>query len=215
MKLSDTILFRGMEEAEIAALLDCMGAAERSYKKGQTMLSEGDVTDSCGIVLSGRAIISCNDVWGNCSVLGDVSAGGVFAEVYAALSGQKMLVTVSAAEDTVALFLNAGRIFSTCPKACPFHAALVRNMVSVMARKSLKLSQRMLHISSKTIRGRLMSYFSECAKRAGGNMFVIPYNRQQLADYLNVDRSAMCSELSRMGREGLLEDCGNSVKLLL
>ena len=205
MNLSDTHLFRGLGKSEITALLDCLKAVTRSYKKGEVILSEGSITENIGIVLSGRAMISSSDVWGNTSILGNVSPGSVFAEVYACIPGQPMLVTVSAAEDTSVLFMNVGRVLTACTSACPFHARLARNLLTVCAHKSLRLSERMQHTSPKSIRGRLVSYFSECARRAGSSSFQIPYNRQQLADYLNVDRSTMCSELSKMQKDGLIK----------
>ena len=134
-------------------------------------------------------------------------------EVYACIPGQPMLVTVSAVEDTSVLFMNVGRVLTTCTNACPFHTNLARNLLTVCAHKSLQLSQRILHTSSKSIRGRLMSYFSECAKHAGSNSFLIPYNRQQLADYLNVDRSTMCNELSKMQKDGMIEYKKNRILL--
>ena len=205
MNLSNTQLFRGLEETEITALLHCLNAAERSYKKGQVILSEGSITENIGVVLYGRAMISCSDIWGNSSVLGNVAPGSVFAEVYACIPGQPMLVTVSAAEDTSVLFMNVGRVLTTCTNSCVFHTKLVQNLLTVCAYKSLQLSQRIQHTSSKSIRGRLMSYFSDCAKHFGSNSFFIPYNRQQLADYLNVDRSTMCNELSKMQKDGIIE----------
>ena len=193
MNLSNTQLFRGLETTEITSLLNCLNTTEHSYKKGE------------GILLSGRVMISCNDIWGNSSVLGNVAPGSVFGEVYACIPGQPMLVTVSAVEDTSVLFMNVGRVLTTCSKSCIFHTKLVQNLLTVCAYKSLQLSQRIQHTSSKSIRGRLMSYFSECVKQFGGNSFLIPYNRQQLADYLNVDRSTMCNELSKMQKDGLIE----------
>lgn len=204
MHLANTKLFRGLQEDEIKRLLTCLNTFKRDYQKGETILSEGSMTENIGIVLSGMALISCNDIWGNASILGNAAPGCVFAEIYACIPGQPLLVTVTAAEDTCILFINARRILTTCPNACPIHAKLARNLLTVCAYKSLQLSQRILHTSSKSIRGRLMSYFSECAKRAGSNSFVIPYNRQQLADYLNVDRSTMSNELSKMQKDGLL-----------
>lgn len=204
IQLSKIPIFQGIEEPEIASLLQCLQATERTYQKGETILSEGSVTENMGIVLSGMALISCGDIWGNTSVLGHVTPGSVFAEVYACIPGEPLLITVSAAEDTTVLFMNVGRILSTCTNACPFHTRLARNLLTVCAHKSLQLSQRILHTSSKSIRGRLMSYFSQCAKQAGNHIFHIPYNRQQLADYLGVDRSAMCHELSKMQKEGLI-----------
>ena len=204
IQLSKIPIFQGIEEPEIASLLQCLQATERTYQKGETILSEGSITENMGIVLSGMALISCGDIWGNTSVLGHVTPGSVFAEVYACIPGEPLLITVSAAEDTTVLFMNVGRILSTCTNACPFHTRLARNLLTGCAHKSLQLAQRILHTSSKSIRGRLMSYFSQCAKQAGNHIFHIPYNRQQLADYLGVDRSAMCHELSKMQKEGLI-----------
>ena len=213
MNLINSQLFRGLDEAEITSLLGCLNAVERSFQKGEVILSEGSITENIGIVLSGMAVISCNDIWGNTSILGNVAPGSVFAEVYACIPGQPMLVTVSAVEDTSVLFMNVGRVLATCTNACPFHTRLVRSLLTDCAHKSLQLSQRIQHTSSKFIRGRLMSYFSECAKRAGSNSFLIPYNRQQLADYLNVDRSTMCNELSKMQKDGIIEYERNRILL--
>ena len=213
MKLSDMQLFRGVEEDDISSLLSCLNSVKRNYKKGEVILSEGSIIENIGIVLSGMAMISCNEIWGNTSILGSVAPGSVFAEVYACIPGQPMLVTVSAVEDTSVLFMNVGRVLTTCTNACPFHTNLARNLLTVCAHKSLQLSQRILHTSSKSIRGRLMSYFSECAKHAGSNSFLIPYNRQQLADYLNVDRSTMCNELSKMQKDGMIEYKKNRILL--
>ena len=110
----------------------------------------------------------------------------------------------AAYDEAAVLFLRVGRVLTTCSSACAFHAALVRNLLTVCAQKNLALSRRILHTGPKSIRGRLMSYFSECAKKAGSGVFELPYTRQQLADYLGVDRSAMCSELSAMRRDGLI-----------
>lgn len=213
MNLSNTQLFRGLKEAEITSLLECLHTAKRSYQKGEMILSEGSITENIGIVLSGMAMISCSDIWGNTSILGNVAPGSVFAEVYACIPGQPTLVSVSAVEDTSVLFMNVGRVLAVCTNACPFHTRLVRNLLTVCAHKSLQLSQRIRHTGSKSIRGRLMSYFSECSKHAGSNSFLIPYNRQQLADYLNVDRSTMCNELSKMQKDGIIEYEKNRILL--
>lgn len=213
MNLSNTQLFYGLKEDEITSLLGCLNAEKRSYKKGEVILSEGSTTENSGIVLSGMVMISCCDIWGNNSILGNAAPGSIFAEVYACIPGQPLLVTVSAAEDTSILFMNVGRILTTCSNACPFHARLARNLLTVCAHKNLQLSQRIQHTSSKSVRGRLMSYFSECAKHFGSNSFLVPYNRQQLADYLNVDRSAMCNELSKMQKDGMIEYERNHILL--
>ena len=169
------------------------------------ILAEGSTTEKLGLILSGKGMISYTDIWGNNSILNHLSPGAVFAEVYAAIPGQPMLVSVSAVEDTTVLFLEVEKVLTSCTNACPFHGRLARNLLRICANKSLQLSQRIQHTTPKTIRGRLMSYFSECVKTFGSSTFTIPYNRQQLADYLNVDRSTMCHELSKMQKEGWIE----------
>ena len=155
------------------------------------------------MVLSGRVIIEMGDVWGNNSVLSSVGAGGIFAEAYACVPGEPLMVNVTAAEDTEVLLLHIGQVLEPCAKVCPRHLRLLRNLLTLSAGKNLQLSRRVLHTSPKSIRKRLLSYFSECIKRTGSYEFDIPYNRQQLADYLSVERSALSNELSLMQRDGL------------
>lgn len=202
--IAGTQLFRGIGEEEIPVLLERLGAKENKFSKGEIILREGEPTERMGIVISGRAIIEHSDVWGNNALLGIVAPGAVFAEPYACIPGEPLLIRVVAAEDTEVLFLNAGRMLRTCTTACVFHERLIRNLLTVCAQKNLQLSRRILHTSAKTIRGRLMSYFSECVQKSGSYTFSLPYNRQQLADYLGVDRSAMCNELSKMQQAGLI-----------
>ena len=214
MKISHTELFRDIEEKDIEALLSCLSAFRKEYKKGEVILQEGEPTEKIGIVLSGMVIISCSDVWGNTTILGNASPGAVFGEAYACVPGEPLLISVVAAEDTAVLFMHIGKALSTCSNACVFHTKLIRNLLRVCAEKSLQLSRRILHTGAKSIRGRLLSYFSECIKRTGSYSFSIPYSRQQLADYLGVDRSALSNELSKMRRDGLIQYEKNSFTVL-
>ena len=157
-----------------------------------------------GLVLSGGVNIEIDDLWGNKTILGHVDAGQLFAETYACIPGEPLMVSVVASEKSSVLFLNAGKLITTCQSSCTHHNKLIQNLLQISAQKNLALSRRSLHTSSKTIRGRLLSYLSEQAKRSGSYRFTIPFNRQQLADYLGVDRSAMSNELSKMQREGIL-----------
>mgnify|MGYP000202421004 FL=1 len=141
---------------------------------------------------------------GNKSVLASIEAGDTFAETYAFLPQEPMMVNVVAAEASDVLFLNAEQVIQICPDACPHHGMLVRNLLMVSAQKNLMLSRRIFHTAPKTIRGRVLSYLSFQAAHCGSRAFEIPFNRQQLADYLSVDRSALSNELSKMQREGLL-----------
>ena len=198
LQLTETPLFRGMTEAEICGLLACLSAGERRYARGERILTAGDPCPWMGLVLSGRVLVELSDAWGNDSVLGAAGEGEVFAEAYACAPGEPLLVNVTASEESTVLLLDAGRLLSPCESFCSGHALLLRRLLALCARKNLQLSQRALHTAPKTIRGRLMSYLSECAVRSGSSSFDIPYDRRQLAGYLGVERSALCAELSRM-----------------
>lgn len=214
MDLTQTSLFSGISQADLSALLSCLAAVERRYSKGAVILAEGEPTQWMGLVLEGRAIISCADVWGKSSILGFAEPGAVFGEAYACVPGEALLISVCAAEEARVLFLNVGKLLTVCGNACPFHARLIRNLLSISAGKNLQLSRRIFHTTPKSIRGRLQSYFSECAKKSGSLTFKLPFNRQQLADYLGVDRSAMSSELSKMQRDGLIQVQGGTITML-
>ena len=214
MDLTQTSLFSGISQADLSALLSCLAAVERRYSKGAVILVEGEPTQWMGLVLEGRAIISCADVWGKSSILGFAEPGAVFGEAYACVPGEALLISVCAAEETRVLFLNVGKLLTVCGNACPFHARLIRNLLSISAGKNLQLSRRIFHTTPKSIRGRLLSYFSECAKKSGSLTFTLPFNRQQLADYLGVDRSAMSSELSKMQRDGLIQVQGGTITMV-
>ena len=202
--LEKTPLFRGASALEIETMLACLGAEVKKFPRGATVLMAGDVTESLGLVLSGSVSIENDDAWGNKSILGRAERGEVFAETYACVPGAKLMISAVAAEDCEILFLRPARILHPCENACSFHTALVRNLLFISSAKNLQLSRRIFHTSAKSIRGRLLSYLSHEATARGSRDFTIPFNRQQLADYLSVDRSALSNELSKMQREGLI-----------
>ena len=202
--LINTMLFRGTSEEEARSMLGCLGSYERQYGKGDTIYRAGENVVSMGMVLSGSVNIEIGDLWGNKTILGHMEAGQLFAETYACIPGEPLMVNVTACEKSEVLFLNAARLMETCSNSCAHHNRLIQNLLQISAQKNLALSRRILHTSPKTIRGRLLSYLSEQAKQSGSYQFTIPFNRQQLADYLGVDRSAMSNELSKMQSEGIL-----------
>lgn len=195
-------LFRGATPEQLRELLDCLSARERSYVRGEAILRAGEVTDAVCLVLAGGVTIENDDAWGNRSILQHLAQGQVFAEAYACLPGEPLMVTARAAEDSRVMFLQVSGLLGC--GGCGSQALLIRNLLDIAARKNLALSQRIFHTSAKTIRGRLRSYLSEQAVRRGSRSFTIPFDRQQLADYLGVDRSALSAELGKMQREGLL-----------
>ena len=203
--LENAPLFKDVPPEEINVMLQCLGTEERDYDKGETIFHAGDVIHNIGLVLTGRVQIENDDVWGNKSVMESVGPGFAFAESYACLPGEPLMVSAIAAEPSHILFLDTGRVLTTCPSACTHHNRLIQNLLYISSQKNLNLSRRIFHTSSKSIRGRLLSYLSFQASKAGSRDFCIPFNRQQLADYLSIDRSAMSAELGKMRKEGILE----------
>lgn len=203
--LATTQLFHGSSPQEIKAMLGCLAARERHYKAGARIHRMGDVITTAGVVLEGSVRIESVDRWGNVSVLGVKTAGEMFGEAYAAVPDEPLMVDVVAAEDTAVLFLNLAKMLTTCTHACPHHARVSASVTAIIARQSLNLSRRILHVAPKTIRGKVLAYLSDIAERTGENEFDIPFDRQQLADYLGVDRSALSAELSRMQKAGLIK----------
>lgn len=202
--LSNTILFHGIQDSEIERMMPCLNPREKTFEKGEVIFRSGSTVHEIGLVESGSVNIVVNFYWGNSHIFGHVGKGAIFAENYAAIPGKELICDVVAAEDSEILFLDLGKLMTTCESACSFHQRLIYNLLRISAQKSLDLSSRMMHIAPKSLRGRLLSYFSEQAMLNGNVRFRIPFDRQQLADYLGVDRSAMSNELSKIQRDGLI-----------
>ncbi len=202
--LKQTILFSGVGEEEIEAMLSCLGARLRTYGKGEYVLRQGEHISDILVLAEGNLHVQKDDFWGNRSILGQVTAGELFGEAYAAPESGVLLNDVVAVEDSAVLFFDVRRILTTCPSACRFHALVVQNMFFAISEKNRKLVQKLAHMSQRSTREKLISYLSEEAKRNKSASFSIAFNRQQLADFLSVDRSAMSNELSKMRDDGLL-----------
>lgn len=212
--LSNTNLFHGIKENEIGEMISCLNAREKAYKKDEVILRAGDCVNEIGLVENGSVNIVVNFHWGNNHIFGHVDKGSVFAENYAVIPGRELVCDVVAAEDTEVLFLDMNKLLTTCQSGCSFHNRLIHNLIRISAQKNLNLSARMMHTASKSIRERLLSYFSERALVSGSAHFTIPFDRKQLADYLGVDRSALSSELSKMQKDGLIKYHKNEFALL-
>lgn len=212
LSLSNTKLFKEISSENIQYVLKCLQSNLKSFSKGEVIYSIGDKIEEIGLILSGLVLIENNDFWGNRSILAAIEKDHIFAESYA-LANKKLNITVTAAEATEVLFLNAKSVITMCGKACYFHTQLIQNLLSISSINNIRLSQRILNTSSKTIRGRLISYLSEEAHKNSSNEFKIPLNRQGLADYLNVDRSALSNELGKMRDEKLLSFYKNKFQL--
>lgn len=207
-------LFSGIEEKELEKLFGCLEARKQTYRKEEYILREGEQTKALGLVLSGSVLIVQEDVWGGRNVLSVLGTGQCFAEVFACVPGSVLNVNVEAKEDTTILFLNVGRILSICPDGCSFHAQLIQNLLIDMAQKNRKLSEKITHMAKRSTREKLLSYLSEQAVKNKSSEFEIPYNRQQLADYLGVDRSGLSVQLCRLRDEGMLTFHKNKIRLI-
>ena len=198
-------IFTGLNDQEILGMLPCLSAQEQRFEKNQIIYEPGDSIRRIGLVLAGSVHIEKIDYWGNRKILSVIETGQIFGEAYAGMQTVPMETEVLAASNVRVLFLDVAKILKTCSNSCEFHSKMIRNMVFVLAEKNYKLTQKMDHLTQKTTREKLLSYFSEQALETGKSSFEIPLDRQQLADYLSVDRSAMSTELGKMKKEGIIE----------
>jgi len=213
-QLQKTMLFQGMTDSEIAEALQVLEAHEKCYKKGETLLIAGTITERMGLVLQGSVTIESNDAWGNRTIISHVGNGQVFAETYALLENEPMLVDVTASEDCRVLFLRSGRIQSLNSSLEPWALKYITNLLTISMHKNLILSGRSFHTAPKTIRGRVMAYLNSVSLQRQSWEFDIPFDRQQLADYLNLERSALSKEIGKMRREGLIDCRKNHFSIL-
>lgn len=204
-KIKNTILFRRMSEKEISDALEGLRAVTKKYKKGATILHAGSVTKRMGLVLEGSVTIENNDVWGNRTIFSHVGKNQFFAETYGLLANEPMLVDVVANEDCNILFLSIGSLGRGFPDQESWIAKIMNNLLIISTQKNLTLSGRIFHTAPKTIRGRVMSYLNSVSIQKGMTEFDIPFDRQQMADYLNLDRTALSKELRKMKDDGLID----------
>lgn len=212
--LKRTKLFAGVTDEEIDAMLSCLDARLCSYKKGEYVLRQGEHLSFITVLVQGELHIQRDDYWGNRTIVNRIAVGEMFGEAYVAPESGALLNDVVAVEDSEVIFFDLRRIINVCSSTCRFHSTVVQNLFFAISEKNQALLQKLGHISKRTTREKLISYLSEEAKRHNSPTFTIPFNRQQLADFLSVDRSAMSTELCKMRNEGLLEFDKNRFKLL-
>ena len=211
--LKRTKLFSGVGEDEIMSMLSCLGARLRTYRKGEYVLREGEHLNDITVLAEGCLHIQKNDYWGNRSILGQIGIGEIFGEAYVAPESGTLLNDVIAVESSAVFFFDVKRVIITCSSACRFHSMVVQNLFFAISEKNRSLVQKLGHMSRRSTRDKLISYLSEEVKKQNSASITIPFNRQQLADYLSVDRSAMSNELCKMRDEGMLEFAKNRFKL--
>lgn len=198
-------LFSGVSEAELTAMLACLKAEKKDFPKEAFVLRAGDTAESIGLVLTGTVLVIQEDIWGNRNILSKAGPGQTFAVAYACAPGSRLNVSVVAETPVTVLFLNVKRILTVCPSACSYHSRIIRNLLGELAGKNLQFSEKLTHVGQRSTRSKIMSYLSAEAQRLGTYELDIPFSRQQLADYLGVERSGLSQELGKMKRDGLLD----------
>lgn len=212
--LKKCTLFDGISEAEILQILGCLGARVDFFDKKYTVMAEGSEAKYIGVVLSGEVHISQTDYYGNRSLIGSVREADVFAEAFACAMSGALPVDVSAAEPSEIMTLDCSHILHTCKNNCAFHQRLIFNLMRDIAKKTVVFHQKIEITSKRTTRDKLMTYLSLKAKESGSSSFEIPFDRQELADYLDVDRSGLSAEISKLRAERILECEKNKFRLL-
>lgn len=212
--LSQCPLFAGITQPDLTEVLRCLDGKTTEIPKGNPVFLEGEPAWFVGVVLSGAVQIVRDDYYGNRSVLTVVYPGGLFAEAFACAGLEALPVSAMALQPSTVLFLDCQRILHSCSHACSFHSRLTQNLLKGIARKNLTLTRKIRCMSRKTTREKLMTFLLDQAKQRGSPEFVIPYDRQALADYLGVERSAMSAQISKLKRDGLIDSCGSRFRIL-
>lgn len=213
LMLKHSHLFHGIEDEEINKMLNCLEAYKQEYLRDEYIHRYGDKIEAIGMVLSGKVMVFNEDYWGNRTILTEVLPGGIFGETFAATVATPSYLSVIATEDSRILYLDMKKLLTTCGEACDHHHKLIRNLVSELAEKNVMLNEKIGHMSKRTTREKLLSYLSAQSRQKGSITFEIPFNRQQLAEYLGVDRTAMSKELSKLRKEEVIDFERNNFKI--
>ncbi len=212
--LENMVLFRGIHSEELLALLACLQAKEQTVAKETFLFLAGKSKPQMGIVLSGQAQVIRENILGDRMIIGTLHPGSLFGETYACMDVPVMPVSVFAKESCQVLLFDIKKILHTCSSSCSFHHILIQNLMKIFAQKNAMLNQKMSYLSHKTIRSKLEAFLLDQAERQKSASFSLSLNRNELADYLCVDRSAMSRELGKMKEEGILDFQKNHFTLL-
>lgn len=207
-------LFDGIKMEDLTGLLGCLGGRTVFAAKNQVVFREGEPATHIGIVLRGAVQLVRQDYYGNRSIVAHIGEGALFGESYACAEMELLPISVVADEDSTILLIDARRITVCCSNACAFHNRIIYNMLRLVANMNLIFDQKIQVTSKRTTREKLMTYLMNQMKLQNSESFVIPYDRQELADYLEVDRSGLSAEISKLRKEGVLESEKNKFTLL-
>ncbi|MFA5522741.1 MAG: Crp/Fnr family transcriptional regulator [Tissierellales bacterium] len=207
-------LFKDIEPGEIRKMIGCLGAKSVYYKKNEILLLTHDRLESIGLVLEGSVLVTTEDFMGMRSILSVVSQYGIFAETFVCANISKSPVTITAAENSTIMWLKFPGMLKTCEKSCDFHTKLIENMMNQLAERNYQLHQKLEILSQRSLRDRILAYLHNHKLQNSSTSFSIPLSRNELADYLNVDRAALSRELSKMKDQGMIDYNMNRFKIL-
>ena len=213
VSISNLALFSGIEEDHIQLLLTRLGCYEKSFNKGDIIVLEEDETRYAGVVLSGQVQMVKADIWGDESLMAYMGPGEIFAESFAVCKDSSSYVSFIASQKTRVLFLSLDHIINTCPHRCSFHSTLVTNLFELIAKKNQQLMEKIDIVAKPTLREKILAYLSLQAQKQQSRYIEIPLNRQDMAQFLCSNRSAMTRELSKMKEEGIIDFDGSTFVL--
>ena len=206
-------LFDGISLQNYNALLNCIGGKTKQYAKGEFISLSGDSINCIGVVMSGRVYILKEDIFGNRAILNDTGRGAIFGESFICSGSYSLTVSIQAAEKSEILFLPFDRVIQSCSSACLFHQALIKNMLVMIAKKNIKLIEKLEITTKHSLREKILAYLSQLAQEQDSTTVTSRLGRMDLADFLGADRSALTRELNRMRDDGLLDYERNTYRL--
>lgn len=210
--LSDTVLFKGFQGAELIEALSYFQARFESFKKGEILHQSGEALTAFGLVLSGAVQALSDDLDGNRMIMAGVGPGGTFGESLAFLKIQDSAVYVMAQENTEILWLTPSVLF--LPGQGSLALELKTRFTAMLAKRALAMNDRIQILSKLRLREKLMTYFTELSREQKSHVLTLPFDREDMAAYIGTNRSALSRELSRMKQEGIIDYEGRTVRIL-
>ena len=204
-QIKNSPIFFGLSEEELKQMLECFNGRIKTYEDGDMIIRQGDVIKNIYLVLSGVVNIEKDSYWGRRIIVSQLGANDNIALAFVASKNVESTVDAVSVGKTKLLVLSYEKCTTMCQNVCTKHRMLINNLFEILSKENIDLLQKIENISQKTIREKLLTYFSNEAKKNRSNIFEIQFKRQDLADYLNIDRSAMSFELSKMQKDGLIK----------
>lgn len=212
--LRNCILFNNIADENLLPMLGCLNAKVLNFNKGETVINEGEPAKNVCILLSGKIQIFRVDFYGNRNIIAKVEPSHLFGESYAFADVKSMPLCAVASENTEVMIIDCRRLTRTCSNSCEFHNQIILNLLKIIAMKNISFNQKAEVTSKRTTREKLLTYLMQQAKKHNSDSFTIPFDRQELADYLEVDRSGLSAEISKLRAEGFLESNRSNFNLL-